>query len=227
VPAEELLVDRAQPADADRPEMTVLVGGLRVLNANVGQSPARRLHRPPETLTNDFFVNLLDMGTSGRSPASRARLRGPRPQDRRGEVDRHPRRPRLRLELAAAGLAEVYACDDAQEKFVRDFVAAWTKVMNLDRFDLGVPPRGPVATRPADSPSTQGDKAPRQTPDRSQALGAGMPRPSEAARQHGPFPLRWLLLRRRLVVSLNSDTARQVETPRQTTAATASNSAHR
>ena len=90
----------------------------------------------PETLTNDFFVNLLDMGTDG-SPRSRLRTCTRvafAPRVRR--TGRPPGRPRVRFELPLRALAEVYACDDAKEKFVRDFVAAWDKVMNLDRFDL-------------------------------------------------------------------------------------------
>ena len=119
------------------PEMTVLVGGLRALGANYGGSAHGVFTDRPGTLTNDFFVNLLDMGTEWSAVgADRARLRGPRSRHRRGQVDGHRRRPRLRLALPAAGAAEVYASDDAEEKFVRDFVAAWDKVMNLDRFDL-------------------------------------------------------------------------------------------
>ena len=100
---EELLVDRAQRLTLTAPEMTALVGGLRVLGANSAGSRHGVFTKRPGTLTNDFFVNLLDMATEWK-PARRRRVRGPRPQDRRGEVDRHPRRPDLRLALAAARL---------------------------------------------------------------------------------------------------------------------------
>jgi catalase-peroxidase len=119
--------------------MTVLVGGLRVLGANTGVE-ARRVHEPPGTLSNDFFVNLLDMGTEWKPADVRGGedvSRRPRPQDRRGEVDRHARRPGLRLELAAARAGRGLCQPTRSEKFVKDFVAAWTKVMNLDRFDQG------------------------------------------------------------------------------------------
>ncbi len=104
VPTEALLVDRAQLLTLSAPEMTVLVGGLRVLNANVGQSPHGVFTKRPETLTNDFFVNLLDMGTQWQAASEdRRRFRGARSRDRRSKVDRHPCRPRLRFELPAAG----------------------------------------------------------------------------------------------------------------------------
>ena len=117
--------------------MTVLVGGLRVLGANSGGSPAGVLSATPGSLTNDFFVNLLDLGTTwSASVRRRGDVRGPRRA--RGEVKWTGTRVDLvfgsNSELRA--LAEVYASDDAREKFVRDFVAAWDKVMNLDRFDL-------------------------------------------------------------------------------------------
>jgi len=137
VPAEHLLIERAQMLTLTAPQMTVLVGGLRVLNANVGQSDLGVFTRRPGKLTNDFFVNLLDMDTEWR-PTSDA---GETYEGRgRGTSERKWTGSRVDLlfgshsELRA--LAEVYACDDAQEKFVRDFVAAWDKVMNLDRFDL-------------------------------------------------------------------------------------------
>jgi len=133
----ELLVDKAQLLKLTAPEMTVLVGGLRALNANAGQSALGVFTRRPETLTSDFFVNLLDMATTWK-PASEAGdvFEG---RDRKtGAVTWTGSRVDLMFgsnsELRA--LAEVYACDDGQEKFVRDFVAAWNKVMNLDRFDL-------------------------------------------------------------------------------------------
>ncbi|ABE42636.1 catalase/peroxidase HPI [Polaromonas sp. JS666] len=135
--AAELLVDKAQLMTLTAPEMTVLIGGLRALNANVGQSKHGVFTKQPETLTNDFFVNLLDMSTKWqKSATSEGVLEG---------------RDRATGELKWTGtivdlvfgsnsqlraLAEVYACSDSQKSFVRDFVAAWNKVMNLDRFDL-------------------------------------------------------------------------------------------
>ena len=137
VSAEELLVDRAQLLTLTAPEMTVLVGGLRVLDANFGQTQHGVFTKRPGTLTNDFFVNLLDMGAAWK-PVSKAE-------------DVFEARDRATGELKWTGtrvdivfgsnsqlraLAEVYASEDSQDKFVRDFVAAWDKVMNLDRFDL-------------------------------------------------------------------------------------------
>ena len=135
--AAELLVDRASLMTLTAPEMTVLVGGLRVLDANVGKSRHGVFTRRPETLTNDFFVNLLDMRTKWqRSATSEGVLEG---RDRAtGEL----RWTGTVVDLVFGSnsqlraLAEVHACSDSQEAFVRDFVAAWTKVMNLDRFDL-------------------------------------------------------------------------------------------
>jgi len=135
--AEELLVERAYMLTLTAPEMTVLVGGMRVLNANSGQSGHGVFTKRPGTLTNDFFVNLLDMNTEWQaSSASEDVFEG---YDRRtGELKRTGTRVDLvfgsNSELRA--IAEVYACDDSQQAFVRDFVAAWEKVMNLDRFDL-------------------------------------------------------------------------------------------
>ena len=133
--AEELLVDRAQMLTLTAPEMTVLVGGLRVLNANVGQSELGVFTKRPETLSNDFFVNLLDMNTEW-TPSSTDVFEG---RNRlTGEIEWTGTRVDLvfgsNSQLRA--IAEVYGCDDAQEAFVSDFVAAWNKVMNLDRFDL-------------------------------------------------------------------------------------------
>ena len=136
-PAEALLVDRAHLLTLTAPEMTVLVGGLRVLNANYRQSELGVFTERPETLTNDFFVNLLDMGTTWQ-PTSEAEETFEGRDRATGEVKWTGSRVDLvfgsNSQLRA--LAEVYASDDAQEKFVRDFVAAWDKVMNLDRFDL-------------------------------------------------------------------------------------------
>ena len=135
-PAEELLVDRAQLLTLTAPEMTALVGGLRVLDANVGQSDRGVLTKRPGTLTNDFFVNLLDMNTEWASSGSDGVFEG---RDRgTGEV----RWTGTAVDLVFGSnsqlraIAEVYGCDDAQPAFVRDFVAAWSKVMHLDRFDL-------------------------------------------------------------------------------------------
>jgi len=137
VSAEELLVDRAQLLTLTAPEMTVLVGGMRVLNANFGQSQHGVFTKRPETLTTDFFVNLLDMGTEWKALSKDADVFEGR--DRRtGEVKWTGTRVDLifgsNSQLRA--LAEVYGSAEAQEKFVQDFVAAWTKVMDLDRFDL-------------------------------------------------------------------------------------------
>ena len=134
------MVDRAQLLTLTAPEMTVLVGGLRVLGANAGKSAHGVFTERPETLTNDFFVNLLDMGTEWVARRRlRRRVRGTRPKDERGQMDRHPRRSGLRLALAAARARGSLCLRGLDEKFVKDFVAAWTKVMNLDRFDLAGP----------------------------------------------------------------------------------------
>ena len=137
VSAEELLVDRAQLLTLTAPEMTVLIGGLRVLNANFMQSRHGVFTQRPETLTNDFFVNLLDMGTIWKAvPDTDGLFEG---RDRKsGELKWTGTRVDLifgsHSQLRA--LAEVYGCEDSQDKFLHDFVAAWNKVMNLDRFDL-------------------------------------------------------------------------------------------
>ena len=135
--AEELLVDRAQLLTLTAPEMTALVGGLRVLDANVGQSERGVFTKRPGTLTNDFFVNLLDMNTSWEASAASGDVFEGRDRGT-GEVKWTGTAVDLvfgsNSQLRA--IAEVYACDDAQPAFVRDFVAAWDKVMNLDRFDL-------------------------------------------------------------------------------------------
>src|SRR6185369_9612223 len=137
LPAEELLLDRAQLMTLTAPEMTVLIGGMRALNANFGQAKHGVLTKRPETLTNDFFVNLLDMNTKWqKSTTSAGVLEG---RDRKtGDLKWTGTVVDLvfgsNSQLRA--LAEVYACSDAQPAFVRDFVAAWNKVMNLDRFDL-------------------------------------------------------------------------------------------
>jgi len=137
VSAEELLVDRAQLLTLTAPEMTVLIGGLRVLGTNVGQSKHGVFTRRPEALTNDFFVNLLDMGTTWKAVSDAQDVFEGR--DRKtGEVKWIGTRVDLVFgsNSQLRSLAEVYASSDAQDKFVRDFVAAWNKVMNLDRFDV-------------------------------------------------------------------------------------------
>jgi len=137
VSAEELLLDKAQLLTLSAPEMTVLVGGMRALNANVGQSQQGVFTKRPGALTNDFFVNLLDMGTSWK-PLSDAEAVFEGIDRATGE--RKWTATRVDLVFGSnsqlRALAEVYASSDAQEKFVHDFVAAWNKVMNLDRFDL-------------------------------------------------------------------------------------------
>ena len=137
VSAEEMLVDRAQLLTLTAPEMTVLIGGMRVLNANFGQSPHGVFTKRPETLTNDFFVNLLDMGTMWK----------PTPDDQdvfegRDLATKELKWTSTRVDLIFGAnsqlraVAEVYACKDSQKKFLHDFVAAWNKVMNADRFDI-------------------------------------------------------------------------------------------
>jgi len=135
--AAELLVDRASLLTLSAPEMTVLIGGLRALNANFRQSEHGVFTKRPETLTNDFFVNLLDMNTKWqKSAASEGVFEG------RDRTTGEPKWTGTIVDLVFGSnsqlraLAEVYACGDSQQVFVRDFVAAWSKVMNLDRFDL-------------------------------------------------------------------------------------------
>ena len=135
--AEAMLIDKAQLLTLTAPEMTVLVGGLRVLGANAGKSPHGVFTKRAETLTTDFFVNLLDMGTEWKPSAASE-----------GVYEGHDRKTKkvkwtgTRVDLVFGSnsqlraLAEVYACKGSEEKFVHDFVAAWTKVMNADRFDL-------------------------------------------------------------------------------------------
>jgi catalase-peroxidase len=136
---EEALVDRAQLMTLTAPEMTVLVGGLRVLGANAGNLKHGVFTKKPETLTNDFFVNLLDMSTEWQPAGSEYEGR-----DRKTKAVKWTG---TRVDLIFGShsqlraLAEVYGSDDAKEKFVKDFVAAWTKVMNLDRFDLEQKPQ--------------------------------------------------------------------------------------
>ena len=143
---EELLVDRAQLLRLTAPEMTVLVGGLRVLGANCGKSAHGVFTKRPETLTNDFFVNLLDMGTQWQpSAAAEGVYEG---RDRKTNAVKWTG---TRADLIFGShsqlraLAEVYASSDSKEKFVKDFVAAWSKVMNHDRFDLALSTQGDAA----------------------------------------------------------------------------------
>ncbi|MBP5127120.1 catalase/peroxidase HPI [Pseudomonas protegens] len=137
VTAEALLVDRAQLLTLSAPQLTVLLGGLRVLGANVGQSPHGVFTSRPGTLSNDFFVNLLDMGTQWK-PLSEARDQYEGSDRATGQYKWSGTRVDLLLgsNSQLRALAEVYAAADAGEQFVKDFVAAWDKVMNLDRFDL-------------------------------------------------------------------------------------------
>jgi len=137
VSAEELLVDRAQLLTLTAPEMTVLVGGMRVLNVNFGQSQHGVFTKRPETLINDFFVNLLDMSTTWKATSKDEDV-----FEGRDRATDKPKWTGTRVDLIFGSnsqlraLAEVYGCEDSQEKFMHDFVAAWNKVMNLDRFDL-------------------------------------------------------------------------------------------
>ena len=137
IPAEELLIDKAQLLTLTAPEMTVLVGGMRVLNTNVDSSAHGVFTQTPGALTNDYFINLLDMKTEWR-PTSEAR-------DLYEGFDRESGKLKwtaTRIDLVFGSnsqlraLAEVYGCADSRDKFLADFVAAWNKVMNLDRFDL-------------------------------------------------------------------------------------------
>jgi catalase-peroxidase len=137
VSAKELLVDRAQLLTLTAPEMTVLVGGMRVLNANFGQSQHGVFTKRPETLTNDFFVNLLDMSTMWKATSEDEDV-----FDGRDRATGELKWTGTRVDLIFGSnsqlraLAEVYGCEDSREKFLHDFVAVWNKVMNLDRFDL-------------------------------------------------------------------------------------------
>ncbi len=135
-----MLIDKAQLLTLTAPEMTVLIGGLRVLNTNVGQAKHGVFTKRPDALTNDFFVNLLDMGTEWK-PVSGSQDVFEGCDRKTGELKWTGTRVDLifgsNAELRA--LAEVYGSADNQKKFLRDFVAAWNKVMNLDRFDLAVP----------------------------------------------------------------------------------------
>ncbi len=136
-PAVDLLLDRGHMLTLTAPEVTVLVGGMRVLNANVGQSELGVFTDRPETLTNDFFVNLLDMNTKWEVSSQCEHM-----FEGRDRKTGEPKSTGTAVDLVFGSnsqlraVAEVYACADSQQAFVRDFVAAWDKVMNLDRFDL-------------------------------------------------------------------------------------------
>ena len=135
---EHLLVDKAFMLTLSAPEMTALLGGMRVLNANAGKSTHGVFTDRPGTLTNNFFVNLLDIGTAWTATSESEDV-----FEGRDRQTGQSRWTGTRVDLIFGSsselraLAEVYACNDAEQKFVRDFVAAWDKVMNLDRFDLG------------------------------------------------------------------------------------------
>lgn len=137
VSAEELLLDRAQLLTLTAPEMTVLIGGMRVLNANFGQSQHGVFTKRPETLTNDFFVNLLDMSTVWKPTSEDSDV-----FEGRDRASGELKWTGTRIDLIFGSnsrlraLAEVYGCEDSQEKFLHDFIAVWNKVMELDRFDL-------------------------------------------------------------------------------------------
>jgi catalase-peroxidase len=132
-----MLVDKAQLLTLTPPEMTVLVGGMRVLNANFDRSSTGVFTTRPETLTNDFFVNLLDLRTTWKATTAHEDL-----FEGHDRVTGALKWTGTRVDLIFGSnselraLAEVYGCGDSQEKFVKDFIAAWTKVMNLDRFEL-------------------------------------------------------------------------------------------
>jgi catalase-peroxidase len=135
--AEHMLIDRAQLLTLTAPEMTVLVGGMRMLGTNVGGSRHGVFTTKPETLSNDFFVNLLDMGTQWQPSAGSEGV-----YEGRDRKTNEVKWTGTRVDLVFGSnsqlraLAEVYGCADSKEKFVKDFVATWTKVMNLDRFEL-------------------------------------------------------------------------------------------
>ena len=137
MPAEELLVDRAQLLGLTAPEMTVLVGGMRVLGANIGESRHGVFTDRPETLTNDFFANLLDMGTAWAAVSESEDV-----FEGRDRATGALRWTATRVDLVFGSnsqlraIAEVYGSEDSGQQFVEDFVAAWDKVMTLDRFDL-------------------------------------------------------------------------------------------
>ena len=133
-----MLVDKSQLLTLTVPEMTVLVGGMRVLNTNFDQSKYGVFTKRPEALTNDFFVNLLDMSTTWKAASDTQQLFWGHDRTT-GELKWTGTRVDLIFgsNSELRGIAEVYGCEDSKEQFVNDFIAAWNKVMNLDRFDLG------------------------------------------------------------------------------------------
>ena len=137
VSAEEMLVDKAQLMKLSAPEMTVLIGGMRVLNSNFDKSNIGVFTKKPERLTNDFFINLLDMGITWKETDSNEQLFNGR--DRKTNKVKW-KASRVDLIFGSnsqlRAIAEVYACEDSKMKFISDFITAWIKVMNLDRFDL-------------------------------------------------------------------------------------------
>jgi catalase-peroxidase len=135
--AEEMLLDKAQLLTLTAPEMTLLIGGMRVLNVNVGKTKQGVLTHRPETLSNDFFVNLLDMRTTWKATSDAKDVYEAR-DAKTGRIEWTGSRVDLVIGSNAQlrALAEVYGSADAQEKFVHDFIAAWSKVMNLDRYDI-------------------------------------------------------------------------------------------
>jgi catalase-peroxidase len=139
---ETLLVEKANMLTLTAPEMTVLVGGLRALNANYKQSSYGVFTDRPESLTNDFFVNLLDMGTEWQAANASSNGSSTQVYEGRDRATGEVKWAATAVDLVFGSnsqlraIAEFYGCDDAHEQFVRDFVAAWDKVMNLDRFDL-------------------------------------------------------------------------------------------
>jgi catalase-peroxidase len=137
VPSEELLIDRAQLLTLTAPELTVLIGGLRVLDTNVGHAKHGVFTKRPGTLTNDFFKNLLDMGTDWKAVSNAQDVFEGR-DHKTGDVKWTGTRVDLVFgsNSQLRSIAEVYASTDAQAKFVRDFVKVWNKVMNLDRYDV-------------------------------------------------------------------------------------------
>jgi catalase-peroxidase len=161
LPPEQLLLDRANLLTLTAPEMTILVGGMRALNANFGQSAHGVFTARPETLTNDFFGNLLDMGTEWKASASAENEYEGRDRAT-GEVKWTATAVDLvfgsNSQLRA--ISEVYACDDSKEKFVRDFVGAWDKVMNLDRSTLLDRMRSPTPIRRTRSRPTRRSPTP-------------------------------------------------------------------
>jgi catalase-peroxidase len=162
------MIDQAQQLTLTAPEMTVLLGGMRVLKTNFGSSQHGVFTKRPETLTNDFFVNLLDMGTTWKATAEDEAI-----FEGRDRATGALKWTATRVDLIFGSdsqlraLAEVYGCQDSQEKFMRDFVVAWNKIMNLDRFDLS-------ASAPSRNDANRCDDQrtnPNELPVKSKTLG--------------------------------------------------------